>query len=199
MLTIFSILAWIKNHVKLFLTLLLIVATLTIGMFYRANVALKVDNARISENFVQKDKQVSQLNLSVDEFKELNTKASNKIDSLLKVTKLKPRDLKQATSIETQYIDTGSVHIIYLPAIEQVNKMFAIPVSVTSLCWGMKGFITSIDTTAKLEITERTASNSTQILITKRKKFLWWTIRKESIRAFNECGESTVTQINIVK
>lgn len=190
---------WITGNLTRLLVIALIVVSIALFWFWKVNKSLKIDNAMVSENFVQKDRQVSQLNLTVEEFKDLDTKSSKTIDSLLKVIKERPKNIKQATSIEIQYIDTGSTKIIYKEPIVQPDKSFVIPVSFDSDCWGMKGQILSKDPGSKLEIKERIASNKAQVVVIKRKRFLFWTIRKEQIKAFNECGEISVTQINFQK
>ena len=193
------ILKWILSHLKAFVLILLIASFGAIWWLWRNNNELKADNSRISENFEQKNKQVSQLNLTIAEYQKLDTRSKVKIDSLLEVIKKKPKDIKQATDIQVQYKDTGSTKIVYKTVIKQPDSSYLIPVSFESGCWGFKGEISSKDQNSKLDIKEKTFNNSAQILIIKKKKFLWWTIRKESIRAFSDCGEISVTQINFVK
>jgi len=199
MIQILSAWKWISAHLKTFLFILLIALSVAIYWLWQNNRALKVDNSRISENFEQKDKQVSQLNLTIEEFKDLDTDSKKKIDSLLTLINKKPKNIKQATDIQIQYIDTGSTKIVYRDPVKLPDSSYLIPVSFDSDCWGFKGQISSKDQSSKLDIIEKSFNNSAQILIVKKKKFLWWTIRKESIRAFSGCGEISVTQINFVK
>ena len=70
------------NFIKILIFAL--IASATFGYFMlKSNIRLKQDNARQSENFVQVNKENQVLNLKIDEFKNLNTKDSKKIDSLL--------------------------------------------------------------------------------------------------------------------
>ena len=183
------------KHWKLIAIVLL---SLSVFWLYRAKTELKQDRNRISENFEQKDRQVSQMNLTLDEFKRLETKDRTKIDSLLKVSKIKPKHIKQATVVNTDYRDTTITETVYLPAIQRPDRSFVIPITSGNSCWGMKGRILSTDENSKFEITEKTANNSAQILVTKKRGFWWWK-KPERIQAFGDCGEIDVTHINFVK
>jgi hypothetical protein len=203
---------WILGNLKAFLFILLIALSVAIYWLWQNNKALKVDNSRISENFEQKDKQVSQLNMTLAEYKNLQTKDKATVDSLLEVIKKKPKDLKEATVIRESFKDTNTIEPKYSPPIadqpkpnEQIlsKPMYSIPISLSSdsdSCWGMKGIIKSTDPKARLFINERSFINSIQLLVIKNKKFLWWTIRKEQFKAFSDCGkELKVTKIKFVK
>ncbi len=199
MIQLLGIFNLIKANLKAFLIVVLIVLSIVLYWSYRQNIALKIDNSRINENFIQKDRQVSQMNLTISEYESLEIKTKSRIDSLLELINRKPKDVAQATDIQIQYIDTGSTKIVYKNPVKQPDSSYLIPVSFDSGCWGFKGEINSKDQNSKLDIKEKSFNNSAQILIIKKKKFLWWTIRKESIRAFSDCGEISVTQINFVK
>lgn len=215
MIPLLSALNWIKGHLKTFLVLLIVVLSLAVFWLWHEKTALKADNIRISENFEQKDKQISQMNLTIDEYNELQGKSKTTIDSLLKVIDKKSKDLKEATVINESFKDTNTVEANYgNPTITEpktkqnltessniVKPIYSIPVFFGSdMCWGMKGIIESTDPKAKLFIKEQTFNNSVQLIVIKKKKFLWWTVRKEQFRAFSDCEkELKVTKINFVK
>lgn len=179
---------------------LILIVLLSIAVFwlYQSKTAIKQDRNRISENFYQKDKQVSQMNLTIDEFKKLETKDKAKIDSLIEVVKIKPKHIKQATVVNTVYRDTTIEKIVYLQAVQQSDKSFVIPITSGNGCWGIKGQILSSDKNSKFEITEKYANNSAHVLVTKNRGFWWWK-KPEKIQAFSDCGEISITQINFVK
>ena len=190
--------------VKSKLVLWLIVACLglvsAVGYLYNYNVSLKQDNKRQSENFKQLNSENKVLNLTIEEYNKLQGKDKNTIDSLLKVIDEKSKHVKEVTIFRTEYKDTGSTKIIYKTAQKQPNSAsFVIPIEVNESCWGMKGKITSLDPNTKLDITEKTANNSAQLVVIKKKKFLFWTIKKEQYRGFSDCGEMNFTQINFMK
>jgi hypothetical protein len=175
-------------------TIIVMVAVIA-GLFSR-NDYLSHDRARVTTNFEQVTQDNSILTLKNGEISHVNMRWATKYDSLLKVAKIKPKSVKQATIIQTVYRDTGSVKVVYREPILQPNNSYIIPLSVDGGCWGVSGQILTSDPNSKLEITERRFSNDVQALIIRRKRFLFWTIRKESIKVFSECGEANVTQVN---
>jgi len=201
---------WILSHLKAFLFILLIVSFGAIWWLWKDRIALKIDNSRISENFEQKDLNISQLNMTISEYKNLQSEDKSTIDSLLKVIDRKPKQIKEATVINESFKDTNSIEPIYSePTIDKPTNsptsskpIYSIQVSTDKDldCWGMKGVIKSTDPKARLIIKERIFNNSVQLLVIKKKKFLWWTIQKEQFRAFSDCQkELKVTKINFVK
>ncbi|MDD4971913.1 MAG: hypothetical protein PHT07_21005 [Paludibacter sp.] len=213
MIQLLSVYKWILGHLKASLLIALILSFGVIYWLWQEKTALETDNSRISENFEQKDKQVAQMNLTIEEYNKLQTKDKATIDSLCKVIDKKPKDLKEATVINESFKDTNSVEASYgNPSITEpkpnstakpniTKPIYSIPVSFGSdSCWGMKGVIQSTDPKARLFIKERTFINSVQLIVIKKKKFLWWTIRKEQFKAFSNCEkELKVTKINFVK
>lgn len=211
MIQILNALKWIKGHLKTFFVLLIVVLSLVIFWLLHEKTVLKADNIRISENFKQKDKQISQMNLTIDEYENLQGKSKTTIDSLLKVIDKKSKDLKEATVVNENFKDTNSIEPDYgkpeiveqkqTPNKVKARPIYSIPILLSSdSCWGMKGVIQSTDPKAKLIIKERLFSNSIQIIVVKKKKFLWWTTRKEQFRAFSDCQqELKVARINFVK
>lgn len=193
------------NPIKSKLVLWLIIACLclgsTVAYLYNSNVSLKQDNKRQSENFEQLNNENKVLNLTLGEYKVLSSKDKRKLDSLLKIIDEKQKHLKSATIFNTEYKDTTIIEPIYLTAEKQSNSAsFIIPIEVNESCWGMKGNIISKDPKSKLQITERTASNSNQLLVFKAKRFLFIRLRKERYEAYSDCGDTIkFTQINIVK
>jgi hypothetical protein len=194
-----GLITWFFSDLKrvLFFAVLILIAALLWS--FDARIKLKKDNDRVSENFAQVTKENQVLNLSVEEYKQLDTENRYKLDSLLKVIKLKPKYIKGATIINTEYKDTGTTKIVYKTIEKLPSGRFSIPFESSTDCWGVKAAIISADPTSTVNIKERTTNNSIQLLVIKRKKFLFWTVRKEEFKAFSDCGEVTFTQINFVK
>lgn len=190
----------VKSKLVLWLIIACLCLCSTVAYLYNSNVSLKQDNKRHSDNFEQLNSENKVLNLTVGEYKLLMGRDKEKIDSLLKVIDERPKYLKSATVINIEYKDTNSIQPIYLAAEKQPNsESFIIPIEVNSDCWGFKGSITSKDPKTKLEINERTSINSVQLVVIKKKKFLFWTVKKEQFKGFSDCGELNITQINFVK
>jgi len=197
--TLLSIFSFAKGNFIKILIVALVVAVSFGYLMYKTNIKLKIDNTRQSENYVQLNQANQVLSLKIDEYSDLHTKDSEKLDSLLQVIKLKPKQIKSATVINTIYKDTTIEKIVYLPVQKQTDSSYIIPITTDNGCWGLKGQILTKDPDSKFKVTERTANNSAQLVVTPQKRFLFWTIRKEKYQAFSDCGEVTFTQINFVK
>jgi len=182
-----------------YLIAVILVLALSLTVAIKMHISQKKTIDRIQDNFEQANQLNSVLNLKAKEYSQLHTKDSRKLDSLLAVIKLKPKQVKSATIINTVYKDTTIDKIVYLPAEKQPDSSYIIPITTDNGCWGMEGEILTMDKDSKFKVTERTANNSAQLVVTPRKKFLFWTIQKEKYQAFSDCGEVTFTQINIVK
>jgi hypothetical protein len=182
--------------------LIIAVVVLTLSLIGIGDYCLEViaDRDRIADNFEQVGKENSILTLKADELSKLNTEASNKLDSVMKANKIKPKQLVSATITEIQYKDTGSVKIVYKPAIMASDSLYKIPVSYADSCWSMKGHILSKDKKTTFVLVERTASNNVQLLVTKKRflGFLWVQPKKQKHRIFGDCGEVEFTQINMI-
>lgn len=183
-----------------YLILAIVILILFLGFGIKQYFDMKADRNRIADNFSQVTKDNQVLNLTLGEYKDLNTRASAKLDSLIKVNSIKPKSVKQATIINTVYRDTGSIKTIYLPAEKQPDLSYKIPISVKKESWSMKGVILSTDQNSKLNITELQYSNSAQLLIV-RKRFLGflWYGKKTEYKAYSDYGEINFTQINFLK
>jgi len=131
----------------------------------------------------------------------MNTSWSNKIDSLIKSNKMALKSVKSATIIQTVYKDTTIVNITQSEPQKQPDSSYFIPVTSNNGCWGIKGYIRSEDENSTLTITERTANNSVQLLVLRKRfiGFLWYMNRKTEYKAFSDCGDATFNQINFVE
>lgn len=150
------------------------------------------------ENLIKAKNQ--ELSLTRQEFSKSETQWKVKIDSLIKREKITLNRVKTITITNTVYRDTGRVKIVYKEPIQKPDKSYSIPISYTQSCWGICGQILTVDKNAKLQIDIRTASNSAQLLVTRKRflGFLWWK-RDEQFRAYSDCGDITFTKINFVK
>ena len=159
----------------------------------------EADRQKANVANITKDNSV--LNLTVDEYKTIKTKDTEKIDSLFKVLKLKPKFIKGATVINTVYLDTAKAKIIYKDVVKLPDGSWKIPFNFDSQCWGIKAEILSKDQGSTLNILERKASNSAQLIVTKDKYFLGflWRTRKASFNAYSDCGKINFTDIEFVK
>jgi len=186
------------NKLTLILVGIVLVLLLVSGFVAKLYFDMKAEKNRIESNLNQVTNDNAILNVKNGELSNINTEMTAKYDSVLKANKIKENEVKYATIIKTVYRDTGSVKIMYKEPVKIKGELFAIPVSYDSGCWGFKGEIQSMDKYTKLNITEKTANNNVQALITRKRVlgFLWWNNKKEKLQVFSDCGEANVTQIN---
>ena len=181
--------------------ILILVFFVILGLSINYVIKLRVENSRLASN--QENLTAlhdRELTLKTNEYRDLNAAWKDKLDSVLKDNRIKLRNVQTATVIQTAYRDTGSTKIIYKDVIQLPDKSFKIPIETAEGCWGMKGFINSTDKDSQLEITERTAANSIQLVVI-RKRFLGflWFNGKTQFKAFTDCGESDITKIEFKK
>ena len=183
---------------------------LIIGLTYfvKRSINLKADRDRIENNFSQVTQDNAVLNVTIKEFKTIQTKDTEKIDSLLKALKIKPRFVTGATVINTVYRDTSKTPAIVGDPIEQTRPvgsieppMWEIPTSLDSSCWGFKGEIITTDPESRLNILEKNWSNSNQLIVIRPKYFLGflWRVRPGDYLNKTDCGESKFTSIEFKK
>lgn len=132
-----------------------------------------------------------------NQWAEKDKRLQTKLDSLVKVNHLKA--LVSATVIDTEYKDTNRVQAVTEAPILKDANIYIVPVSYDNGCWGMKGEILTSDKGARLDITERKAVNSIQMVVVKERKFLFWTTRKAQYQIYSDCGDPIVTEIKYVK
>ena len=215
MLLIKNAITWIKVNVIKVLLGLLLVSFVLISFLWNRNDYLKHDRNRIESNFEQVTQDNAVLNTTVDELKHIKTKLVAKYDSVIKAKDIKPKSVKSATIIESKYKDTTGEILSANTKPDTTKKVnnnqesisqyleddevCIIPLSTDNGCWGMKAEVITKDCNTKLRIIEKTFNNSHQLIVVKKKKFLFWTVRPEQYRLFNDCGEGVFTQINFVK
>ena len=189
-----------KLTTKILLTAILVLVIIlgVLGYLYRkANREAKRQTANV-ENLIKAKNQ--ELTLTREEYRLSETKWKEKIDSLLKQEKIALKKVKVVTIVNTQYVDTGSVKVIYKDPVLKPDKSYSIPVSYSDKCWGMAGQILTTDENARLQIDKRTTTNSSQLLVTRSRflGFLWWK-KGESFKAYTDCGEVNFTKIIFTK
>lgn len=189
------------NKLKFYLIGLIVFLLIALGIGANLYFDMKADRDRQKsnmENITAEHARV--LEMKKGEYNKLNTDWKTKLDSTLKANDINLKNVKQATVIKIQYRDTGSVKIQYKEAAKQTDGSYKIPVSYNSHCWGMEGQILTRDSLATFDIFERKSYNSAQLVVT-RKRFLGflWHTKKETFRAFSDCGEIDLTRIDFIK
>lgn len=184
------------------------VIALALGIvFFLGGVSARKEAVRLELNLANITKSLNrELTLTHKEYKQINTPAKTKIDSTAKKNSINTNSIASAQNISTSYKDTAKTPVTHgqpLP-VESLKpikvQQVTIPVEVVNTCWGMRGYILTTDPDSRLFITEKTANNSIQLLVVRKRflGFLWYT-KKTEFKAFSDCGQLDVTKITFVK
>lgn len=193
-----------KLQTKILIGLIIILSS-GLAIFYLSWKQERYERIRHETNEAELTKNIDQVNMVLNferkDFEKMNTKWSNKIDSVTKAHKIALKSVKSATIINTVYKDTGSFKIVYREPEKQPDLSYIIPISTDNGCWGLKGQILTTDKNAKFKVTERTANNSAQLIVLRERflGFLWYKNKTSEYRAFSDCGEVEFNQVNFVK
>ena len=189
---------------KIFIGVIFILAS-GLAIFYFSWKQERHERIRHEANEAELTKNIDQVNMVLDlerkDFEKMNTKWSNKIDSVIEANKIALKSVKSATIINTVYKDTGSFKIVYREPEKQPDSSYIIPITTDNGCWGLKGQILTTDKNAKFKVTERTANNSAQLIVLRKRflGFLWYKNKTSEYRAFSDCGEVEFNKVNFVK
>lgn len=186
---------------------LIIILLIMCSILWTSNKRKAAEINRQTSNFEQlQQENIRQLTLTKKEFEQLNTTFKKKLDQVIKENNLKLRQVKAATVIQIAYKDTTPANVEHGTPV-QVNsainnqpltaKTYKIPVSNINQCWSFKGAILSTDKNAKLEIYERGSINSVQLIVTEKRRWIFW--KRQKFDAFSDCGKIDVTDIKFVK
>lgn len=186
------------RNIVIALIIALIITASSLYILYRnASIEAKRQTENVANLIKEKD-QI--LKITREEFEKSEAKWKCKIDSVIKAEGIKLNQVKSATVIQTVYRDTGRVNIIYQTPVAISDSLYFVQISYHDKCWGVAGTIKSSDKNAQLHITERSASNSAQLIVTRKRflGFLWWQ-KGEQFRAYSDCGEVEFTNVTFVK
>jgi len=186
------------------LTFYLIIIIVVLGGFgylqYNQNQKHKKDAARWEQNFSETSKQVKQIDLTLKEFKK---GIDIKTDSILKIAKIKPKNVTQITNYNTYYTDTNIT--VIKPDFDAKTKSY--PFVDNTGCFEFRGFMELDSLGPELNVTERIFfSDFTEIEFIKKDTihFLglnlvkWWQSPDITYTIIDNCtGEKRVKKINI--
>lgn len=183
-----------------YLVVILTLATV-LGVYINQNKKLRDDNTRQKENFEQiNNESIQVFILKNEEYRKMNTRWRQQMDSVMADHRIKLRNVQNATVINTVYRDTGTTKVIYKDVIQLPDRSYRIPIESNTDCWGLKGYINSLDQNSQLEITERTANDLIHIFVL-RKRFLGflWHTKKTEYKAYGQCGDLKVTSVSFTR
>ena len=179
---------------------ILIILFVLMTYFWNRSIRLNADRDRISHNFVEiQNKGNSDLVLTKSELKNAiksKTELGIKIDSLLKVAKIKPRQAEEVVIASIQYRDSCQVQAIAEPIKPLPSGRFEIPVTFNSKCWGLHGKIETADSTSHFFITERSTSIEADLIDSNYRRWFLGKLRHK-YTILTDCGEIKVAKVTI--
>jgi len=216
---ILDLLAKIPKKVYVYIILGIVVLSLLVALRISLNSIsrLKETVSRQEANITNITKDVSTLNITLEDYKSIHTKDTKELDSVTNLYHITIKDLDRATIAHTNYVNTHPVIPTHGNPVPHVDipkltntlpsfkldrpQLWDIPVYIDSACWSMKGIIITTDKLAKLNILERSAINSIQLLGIKQHRFLGflWVTRPAEFKAYSKCGEIKVSEFKFVK
>jgi len=154
----------------------------------------KID--RLSDNFVELQESNSKLRLTVDEFKEYS---SGKMDSIMEVASIKPKWVKEYTTINNHYYDTVEVEV----PVEHVDT-FKYSFMESNDCFTVGGIVNVKDSIPQVSINYREFTDTLNIIkYLKPKKFLFIRSylfgKSEELKIVGNCGTYEYDNIKVVK
>lgn len=151
---------------------------------------------RLSDNFTEMQTINKNLKLSVDEFKEYS---SQRIDSIMEQAKIKPKWVKEYTTVTNNYYDTT---IVEAP-VEKVDS-FEYSFLEANECFSVGGIVNIKDSIPEVSINYREFTDSLDIIkYLKPKKF--WFIRsylfgkEEELEIRGNCGTYEYNNVKVIK
>lgn len=189
--------------IKTILIILLIISLVfSVNIYFKSKATIN----RLANNIEQLETDNSIIKFTNGELKSYlkakDTFHKNEIDSILKLLKIKPKNLIRYQSVEVNNINTDStLSVTETPKVKN-DSTYQVDFLNVRKCIEIKGYVESIDPNPRVIITSTKSNNKVYILKSYKKSF-WDVILfrkgKEMITTTSECGEVNVDEIEIIK
>ena len=157
----------------------------------------------LKDGFVWDKQQL--VNISHDSILTSKTWYAHTLDSLVKANNLNVNRLQSDLNLKSHWIDStkkvlqGKFVLLNPKDTNKVDPQGKIFVVENQKCWGIKANIVTRDPNSYLEVVERSTNSYTNLIVLKQKRalgFLWIT-HKAEYHVYNDCGETSITNIQI--
>lgn len=168
--------------------------------FYYLNKKHKAAAERWSNNFIEVQKDINQIEFTVREFQR---NIDKRTDSILKLANVKPKHVTQVTNYNTIYKDTTITELVldYNP----ITGTY--PFTDKTACFEFSGFIEVNDTVPDLNVTERKFYSDFYDIEHYEKDTIhflglnlvkWWQKKRLTYTIIDKCtGEKIVKKFNV--
>jgi len=182
--------------------LLFLALVFTLNIEHNRRVREQVRADRLEENqrqYLIDSLKYIKLTQTVREFKET---LSRKLDSILAVSKIKPRQVTGVIERHYYYRDTSYSHYAPVPLETDSGKIY--PFLDLKDCFRFEGFMKNDkNLQPELTVTKREfINNSIDVAYLERPyKFLFikWGRWKAKLKSVNQCGDATIKEIEVIK
>lgn len=194
-----------KNYLSIILAVFVIALIMSVGALTDLVYKQKAEIDRQAENFIQLTEENKYLTLKEGELKDLIKKGEHrfkKIDTLLKESKLKIKQLEKARVVTVEIINTDTVYLTNTNTLEvRMNKdtvLYKTPFTDERNCIKIEGFVMSTDEFPSVAITSQHAEIETYELEVKRRWYQFWK-PKRWLETYTKCGDLKVLNVKKVK
>jgi len=187
------------NKIQVYGIVLIIFIVMLIAIIYGGKVIIKLNDKidSLETTVIQSDSTNKVILLSNEMF---NRVLENKLDSIEKHTKIKPKYITNVTEIHNHYQSNDTT--IYV-APELSSNLFDI--SYGNKCWGFTGSFNTVN--KKVKISDKWAENDITIYGYFQRDRLWgvkwfpkWGTRRDFLGSYSDCGIKTeVTEYKLKK
>ncbi len=172
----------------------------------------KATGDRQTENVQSKGDSIQELNLTIDEFKNLQFRDKDKIDSLMVSNDTKARLIDRISISKTKYKDTTKTSanvgapVVVAPVVSNKDTLkpkepilYSLSVESSNNCWGMVGEMITTDPKAKFNVLQRSFQTIQSAIYKRQKRFLGflWITQRRKVITNTSCGQTEITDVTI--
>lgn len=186
--------------------ILIILLIVSIGLGLNQYIKNKSTIDRLTNNIEQLEVDNSTLKFTTNELKSYikykDTKHKVEVDSILRLLKIKPKNLIRYERILVSNLDSNTTVASLEHPIFKNDSISRVDFLSVRKCFKIKGYIESLDPNPKVVITNTESSNVVYVVKSYKKSFwdkIFFRKGKEIIETSSECGESDINEIEITK
>lgn len=193
-----------KQWIIQIVLIILLIASIGLGLNQYIKNKSTID--RLTSNIEQLEVDNSTLKFTTNELKsyikDKDTKHKAEVDSILRLLKIKPKNLIKYERILVSNLDSDTTEVSLEHPIFKNDSISRVDFLSVRKCLKIKGYIESLDPNPKVVITNTESSNVVYVVKSYKKSFwdkIFFRKGKEIIETTSECGESDINEIEIIK
>lgn len=191
---------------KVIMIIVIIGLFIGLGLTTKEVYKLKHKNEILISNLNELNTKNSELKFTTNELKsyikDKDTKHKAEVDSILRLLKIKPKNLIKYERILVSNLDSNTTVASLEQPIFKNDSISRVDWESVRKCLKIKGYVESLDPNPKVVITNTESSNIVYVVKSYKKSFwdvIFFRKGKEIIKTTNECGESDINEIEIIK